>query len=187
LGVLARVPHSRTHLSFDCPECGRLALVCVQVSFEKCLFAMKRKSNAFSSDDGTVLDEAESISACVDRVCHAMARRYASAGRGDVQVRLDFDQGDGEGCSLMGSLPPSSRAEAHYSYGSRIVDDERGEEYMELDGDEGEDEEDGDEYDDDEEEASVEGDEEGESDHEASSGREWEEEEAHQVKQPSES
>jgi hypothetical protein len=69
-----------------------------------------------------------------------MARRYASAGRGDVQVRLDFDQGDGEGCSLMGSLPPSSRAEAHYSYGSRIVDDERGEEYMELDGDEGEDE-----------------------------------------------
>ena len=118
------------------------------------------------------------------RVCHAMARRYASAGRGDVQVRLDFDQGDGEGCSLMGSLPPSSRAEAHYSYGSRIVDDERGEEYMELDGDEGEDEEDGDEYDDDDEEASVEGDEEGESDHEASSGREWEEEEAHQVKQP---
>ena len=109
---------------------------------------MKRKSNTFSSDDGTVLDEAESISACVDRVCHAMARRYASAGRGDVQVRLDFDQGDGEGCSLMGSLPPSSRAEAHY--GSRIVDDERGEEYMELDGDEGEDEEDGDEDEDEE-------------------------------------
>jgi len=45
---------------------------------------MKRKSKAFSSDDGTVLDEAQSISSCVARVCDEMAQRFASAGRGDV-------------------------------------------------------------------------------------------------------
>ena len=139
-----------------------------QVKSGACLFSMQRKSNAFSSDDDTVLGEAESISSVVDRVCAEMARRFTAAGRGDVQVRLEFDPGDEY---MLSRLPPKDGG-----HGALLHDDEHGELYC-YEEEEGEEEED---WEEDEEEEHEESD---------SSGREWEDEDAHQDprKVPSES
>ena len=88
------------------------------------------ESEGASSDDTTRYEEGLALRACVYNAGREMARQFRDDGRGDVVVRVDFDDGTGCGSAVAGFPPPKNAC--------GLQDDERGDLYVVMEAAEGE-------------------------------------------------